>query len=106
MNRPRLRFQIVPRIVLSAGLASFLAVFTYTLVSVLPSQNLDFYVNLGDAIYETASNLTTSGTHNGQSWLNSPSVTLSGSSATYRNIDNGRNFHFHGACDGQCVGIL
>jgi len=54
----------------------------YALASVVPSQNLDFYVNLGDVIYENASNLTTSGAHNGQPWLNSPSVTLSGSSAS------------------------
>jgi len=54
----------------------------YALASVIPSQELDFYVNLGDVIYETASNLTTSGVHNGAPWLNSPSVTLSGSSAS------------------------
>jgi hypothetical protein len=47
----------------------------YALASVIPSQELDFYVNLGDVIYETASNLSTSGVHNGAPWLNSPSVT-------------------------------
>src|SRR5262245_43148624 len=56
------------------------------LASVIPSQNLDFYVNLGDVIYETASNLTTSGPHNGQPWLNSPSVTLSGSSLSLNDV--------------------
>ena len=30
----------------------------YALASVIPSQNLDFYINLGDVIYENASNLT------------------------------------------------
>src|SRR5262249_2332770 len=49
----------------------------YALANVFPAQRLDFYLNLGDVIYETASNLTTSGPHNGQPWLNSPSVTLS-----------------------------
>ncbi len=58
----------------------------YALASVFPSQNLDFYMSLGDTIYETASNLTTSGAHNGQLWLNSPSVTLSGSSATLNGV--------------------
>jgi len=53
----------------------------YALASVIPSQNLDFYVNLGDVIYENASNLTATGPHNGQPWLDTPSVTLSGSSA-------------------------
>src|SRR5262249_12605479 len=41
----------------------------YPLASVVPSQNFDFYVNLGDVIYENASNLSTSGAHNGQPWL-------------------------------------
>ena len=36
----------------------------YALASVIPSQNLDFYINLGDTIYETMSNLTASGVHN------------------------------------------
>jgi phosphodiesterase/alkaline phosphatase D-like protein len=58
----------------------------YALASVLPDQNLDFYVNLGDVIYENASNLTLSGAHNGESWLNSPSVTLSGSSSTLNGV--------------------
>ena len=53
----------------------------YALANVLPSQHLDFYLNLGDLIYETASNLTASGPHNGQPWLNSPSVTLSNDSS-------------------------
>jgi phosphodiesterase/alkaline phosphatase D-like protein len=58
----------------------------FALATVVPSQNLDFYVNLGDVIYETASNLTTSGAHNGQPWLNSPSVTLSGSSSSLNGV--------------------
>ena len=58
----------------------------YPLATVLPSQNLDFYINLGDVIYENASNLTTSGAHNGQNWLNSPSVALSGSSASLNGV--------------------
>jgi uncharacterized protein YjiK/phosphodiesterase/alkaline phosphatase D-like protein len=58
----------------------------YALANVIPSQQLDFYLNLGDVIYETASNLTTSGPHNGQPWLNSPSVTLSNESLTFDGI--------------------
>src|SRR6185503_15463926 len=51
----------------------------YALASVVPSQNLDFYVNLGDVIYENASNVAG---NNGASYLNSPSVTLSNDSLT------------------------
>jgi len=58
----------------------------YALASVIPAENLDFYVNLGDVIYETASDLTASGAHNGAAWLNSPSVTLSGASATLNGV--------------------
>jgi phosphodiesterase/alkaline phosphatase D-like protein len=58
----------------------------YALAKVIPSQRLDFYLNLGDVIYETASNLTTSGPHNGQPWLNSPSVTLSNDSLSFNGI--------------------
>ena len=58
----------------------------YALANVLPSQHLDFYLNLGDLIYETASNLTATGPHNGQPWLNSPSVTLSNDSLTFNGI--------------------
>lgn len=58
----------------------------YALSSLVPAQNLDFYINLGDVIYENASNLTSSGTHNGASWLNSPSVTLSGSAANLNGV--------------------
>jgi len=64
----------------------------YALASVVPAQSLDFYVNLGDVIYENASNLTTSGTHNGQAWLNSPSVALSGSSATLDGVPTSTGF--------------
>ena len=58
----------------------------YALAKVIPSQHLDFYLNLGDVIYETASNLTTSGPHNRQPWLNSPSVTLSNDSLSFNGI--------------------
>jgi hypothetical protein len=64
----------------------------YALTSVIPAQQLDFYVNLGDVIYETASNLTTSGAHNGAPWLNSPSVTLSGSSASLNGLPTATGF--------------
>jgi len=58
----------------------------YALATVVPAQNLDFYMNLGDVIYETASNLTASGTHNGATWLNSPAVTLSNAALTLNGI--------------------
>ncbi|MGB8168983.1 MAG: PhoD-like phosphatase N-terminal domain-containing protein, partial [Chthoniobacteraceae bacterium] len=58
----------------------------YALAATIPAQNLDFYVNLGDTIYENASNLTTSGVHNGASWLNSPSVTLSNDALNFNGI--------------------
>ena len=58
----------------------------YALASVFPSQRLDFYLNLGDVIYENASNLTASGAHNGQPWLNSPSVTLSNEALNFNGI--------------------
>ncbi len=58
----------------------------YALASVIPSQRLDFYLNLGDVIYENASNLTVSGPHNGQPWLNSPSVTLSNEALNFNGI--------------------
>ena len=58
----------------------------YALASQIPAENLDFYMNLGDVIYENASNLTTSGTHNGASYLNSPSVTLSNDSLSFDGI--------------------
>jgi phosphodiesterase/alkaline phosphatase D-like protein len=58
----------------------------YALANVIPSQNLDFYLNLGDVIYENASNLTATGPHNGQPWLNSPSVTLSNDSISFNGI--------------------
>lgn len=58
----------------------------YALASIIPAQNLDFYVNLGDVIYENASNLTASGAHNGAPWLNSPSVTLSNDSLGFNGV--------------------
>jgi phosphodiesterase/alkaline phosphatase D-like protein len=59
----------------------------YALASVIPSQNLDFYVNLGDVIYETASDLTKTPGHSGPA-LNSPSVALSGPVATLNGDPN------------------
>ena len=48
----------------------------YALSSTIPGQNFDFYVNLGDVIYETTSN---AGVTNGTAGPNnSPSVTLTG----------------------------
>lgn len=58
----------------------------YALATTIPAQNLDFYINLGDVMYENASNLTSSGVHNGATWLNSPSVTLSSSSLSLNGI--------------------
>ena len=55
----------------------------YALASVIPAQNLDFYVNLGDVIYENLSNVAG---NNGASWLNSPSVTLSNDSLSFNGI--------------------
>src|SRR5215471_17983137 len=55
----------------------------YALGSVLPSQHLDFYMNLGDLIYETASN---SAGNTGTSYLNSPSVTLSNEALTFNGV--------------------
>jgi phosphodiesterase/alkaline phosphatase D-like protein len=64
----------------------------FALASVIPSQNLDFYINLGDVIYETASNLTLTTGHNSQPWLNSPAVTLSGSSASLNGVPTSIGF--------------
>ncbi len=47
----------------------------YALAATVPGQNFDFFVNVGDTIYENASNVAG---NNGASYLNSPSVTLSG----------------------------
>jgi phosphodiesterase/alkaline phosphatase D-like protein len=55
----------------------------YALASVIPAQNLDFYINLGDVIYETASKVNG---NNGASWLNSPSVTLSNDSLSFNGV--------------------
>jgi VCBS repeat-containing protein len=55
----------------------------YPLASAVPGENLDFYVNLGDVIYENASNVAG---NNGASWLNSPSVTLSNDSLSFNGI--------------------
>ena len=58
----------------------------YALASVIPALSLDFYINLGDVIYENASNLSAGGAHNGATWLSSPSVALSGSSASLNGV--------------------
>lgn len=55
----------------------------YSLALTIPAQDLDFYINLGDTIYENASNVLG---NNSASWLNSPSVTLSGSSASLNDV--------------------
>ncbi len=55
----------------------------FALGSVLPSQHLDFYLNLGDVIYETASNVSG---NIGMSYLNSPSVTLSNDALTFNGV--------------------
>jgi phosphodiesterase/alkaline phosphatase D-like protein len=47
----------------------------YALASVFANQNLDFFANLGDVIYENGSTVTG---NIGLSYTNSPSVTLSG----------------------------
>jgi PhoD-like phosphatase, N-terminal domain len=55
----------------------------YALATVIPSKNLDFYINLGDVIYENGSNVSGS---NGASYLNSPSVTLSNDSLSFNGV--------------------
>ncbi|MBV8817384.1 MAG: alkaline phosphatase D family protein [Acidobacteriaceae bacterium] len=55
----------------------------YALASRVSAQNLDFYLNCGDVIYETASNPTG---NNGASWLNSPAVTVSGDSSSLNGV--------------------
>lgn len=67
----------------------------YALASVIPEQQLDFYLNLGDVIYENASNLTLGSPRNGQPWLNSPSVTLSNEALNFNGIP--RAFILNGA---------
>lgn len=65
----------------------------YALASVVPSQNLDFYINLGDVIYENASASTgtfadalSNFNYPNTIWKTSPSVTLSNDSLSYNNI--------------------
>jgi len=60
----------------------------FALGSVLPSEHLDFYQNLGDVIYETASNV-----HGniGTSYLNSPSVTLTNDSLSFNGVPRAFN---------------
>jgi phosphodiesterase/alkaline phosphatase D-like protein len=55
----------------------------YALASIIPAQNLDFYINLGDVIYETSSNVSG---NNGAPYLNSPSVKLSNDSLSFNGI--------------------
>jgi phosphodiesterase/alkaline phosphatase D-like protein len=55
----------------------------YALASALPDQKLDFYINLGDVIYETASNVLG---NIGGSYLNSPSVTLSNEALNFNGV--------------------
>jgi len=55
----------------------------YALAAAIPGQNLDFFVNLGDVIYENASNVAG---NNAASWLNSPSVKLSNDSLSFNGI--------------------
>jgi len=64
----------------------------YALSSTLPSQNLDFYLNCGDVIYENASAVLG---NNGASYLNSPSVTLSGASASLNGVPTFTGFATH-----------
>ncbi len=61
----------------------------YALSSQVPAEGLDFYANLGDIIYENASNPAG---NNGASYLNSPSVTLSGSSASLNGVPTSTGF--------------
>jgi phosphodiesterase/alkaline phosphatase D-like protein len=56
----------------------------YALASTLPARALDFFVNLGDTMYENASALTNASI--GQSYTNSPSVTLSGSALNLNGV--------------------
>ena len=55
----------------------------YALATVMPSLNLDFYINLGDVIYETASNVKG---NIGQAYTNSPSVKLSNDALNFNGI--------------------
>jgi phosphodiesterase/alkaline phosphatase D-like protein len=65
----------------------------YALASQVPAEGLDFYANLGDVIYETASNV---GGNNGAAYLNSPAVTVSGSAANLNGPPvAGTNFATH-----------
>jgi acid phosphatase len=68
----------------------------YALASQVPNENLDFYFNCGDTIYETASASTGSfndaaSTLNAPdtTWKISPSVTLSGQSASLNGVPDG-----------------
>ncbi len=65
----------------------------YALASAIPAENLDFYINLGDVIYENAS--VSTGSINDSisnlnfpntTWKNSPSVTLSNSALNLNGV--------------------
>jgi acid phosphatase len=55
----------------------------YALASRVPNENLDFYLNCGDVIYETASAVNG---NVGASYTNSPSVTVSGDSSSLNGV--------------------
>ena len=55
----------------------------FDLANAVSAEHLDFYLNLGDLIYETASNVNG---NIGTSYLNSPSVTLSNDSLTFNGV--------------------
>ncbi len=68
----------------------------YALATQLPNENLDFYFNCGDTIYETASASTGSFNDGASSlnypdttWKNSPAVASTGSSATLNGVPVG-----------------
>ena len=71
----------------------------YALASQVPNEQLDFYFNCGDTIYETASASTGSFNDAASSlnypdttWKTSPSVTLTGSSATLNGVPTSTGF--------------
>jgi len=60
----------------------------YALASTVPAQNFDFYMNLGDVIYENASNVTGSAN---SSVRTSPSVTLSNDALNFNGVPRAFN---------------
>jgi phosphodiesterase/alkaline phosphatase D-like protein len=65
------------------------AIRPFALAGIVALQDLDFYINLGDVIYESASNLTLSGPHNGAPWLNSPPAAPSNSALNLNGVPAG-----------------